>query len=240
MVILHGLLGCGDNWVPVAKALAACHHVLVPDQRNHGRSPHSDAFNHELLAQDLEELLDRFDLATATVIGHSMGGKTAMQFALTRPARVEKLIVVDIAPRRYRNDRMDVLNALNSIQPARYSRRGDIDHILAAHVPEQATRAFLLKNLGRDSSGALSWRPNLASLRDNVERILEAQDIPSSFVGPTLVLRGGASAYVSETDTADIATLFPSARVHTIPRAGHWVHADAPADFLTVVNDFLG
>jgi len=239
VIILHGLLGCGDNWHPVAKAMAEGRHVIVPDQRNHGRSPHSSEFNHPVLANDLDRLLERFKLETVSLIGHSMGGKTAMHFALTRPDRVRKLIIADIAPRPYRDTLSSVFDALLSVTPEHHSRRGDIDQALADQLPDPATRAFLLRNLKRGSSGHLTWRIDVDALRRNVPQILASQETLGSFAGPALFVRGESSDYVTARDAASIITLFPKARIVTIPNAGHWVHADAPNKFIATVTGFL-
>lgn len=240
LIILHGLLGASGNWHTLAgRAFAKHFHVFTVDQRNHGRSPHDPVHDYPAMADDLEAFMDRHGLATAHVMGHSMGGKTAMQFALTRPHRVDRLVVVDIAPKRYPPWQIHLFDALRNLDLNAFRSRAEIDAALARRVPSAAVRQFLLKNLRTERHGGFSWIVNLEALYRNYERL--SDDIPATgtFDGPTLFVRGGDSPYVTDEDLPRIRRRFPRAEVVTIPGAGHWVHADAPEAFARAVIDFL-
>jgi esterase len=239
LIILHGFLGSMDNWVTLCRRFSANYHVIAFDARNHGRSPHDGRFDIGTMADDLEELMDRLRIASASILGHSMGGKTAMQFALSRPDRTEKLIVVDIAPRRYEHIHEDLLDALSSIDLTRYRERMEVDRALAGDIQSIAVRQFLLKNIRRDGAGGMHWKMNLPVLREHYHRV--AEDVPAggSFTHPTLFVRGEHSHYILDGDRIPIVRLFPGAVIRTVPGAGHWVHADAPEAFFNVVSEFL-
>ena len=239
LIILHGLLGSGDNWVTVSRKLGERFRVFAVDARNHGRSPHNPRFDLEVMAEDVVHFMDQHDLGSTALLGHSMGGKTAMQFALTRPDGVGKLIVVDIAPRGYPHDHDELLDALETIDLASFSERVEVEEALTRSVPRKAVRQFLVKNLRRDESGGLVWKMNLPVIRENYATI--AGDIPAKgeFRGPTLFIRGGRSSYVRHDDRELILKMFPNANIHTIGEAGHWVHADAPEEFVKVVGEFV-
>jgi pimeloyl-ACP methyl ester carboxylesterase len=239
LIILHGLLGSGDNWVTVSRRLAGHNRVFAVDARNHGRSPHDPRCDLKVMAEDVVDFMGQHDLVSSVLLGHSMGGKTAMQIALTRPERVGKLIVVDIAPREYPHDHDELLDALDTIDLARFRERVEVEEALTQSVPRKAVRQFLVKNLRRDESGGLVWKMNLPVIRENYAAI--AGDVPAKgeFRGPTLFIRGDRSSYVRDDDREPILKIFPTGRIHTIPGAGHWVHADAPEEFVTVVGEFL-
>jgi esterase len=240
LIILHGLLGSGDNWVTVSRALGKEFRVFAVDARNHGRSPHDPRFDLEVMAEDIGHFMDQHGVASAALLGHSMGGKIAMQCAMTRPDGVGKLIVVDIAPRGYPHDHDELLDALETIDLTRFSERGEVEGALTQSVPRKAVRQFLVKNLRRDQSGGLVWKMNLPVIRENYAAI--AGDVPAKgeFRGPTLFIRGGRSSYVRDDDQELILKMFPDVKIHTIREAGHWVHADAPEEFIRVVGEFLG
>ncbi len=239
LIILHGLLGSMDNWVSLSRRFSANRTVIVFDARNHGRSPHDPQFDTETMAADLLELMDRLQLASASLLGHSMGGKTAMQFALGRPDRTDKLIVVDIAPRRYEHIHEDLLRALSAIDLAGYRERVEVDRALAADIQSVAVRQFLLKNIRRDEAGRMHWKMNLPVLREQYHHV--AEDVPEAgtFDHPTLFIRGERSQYIVGEDHASIMRLFPKAEIRTVSGAGHWVHADAPDAFFGLVSEFL-
>ncbi len=239
LIILHGLLGSGDNWVTVSKRLGEHFRVFAVDARNHGRSPHDSRFDLEVMAEDIEHFMNQHDLRSAALLGHSMGGKTAMQCALTRPDRIGKLIVVDIAPRGYSHDHDELLDALDTIDLTRFSERAEVEEALTPSVPRKAVRQFLVKNLRRDEVGGLVWKMNLPVIRENYAAI--AGEVPAwgEFPGPTFFIRGGRSSYVRDDDRELILKMFPKAKIHTIVEAGHWVHADAPEEFVKVVREFL-
>jgi pimeloyl-ACP methyl ester carboxylesterase len=238
LIILHGLLGSLDNWHSLSKTFASSFKVLAVDLRNHGRSPHSDTFTYEAMAEDVIELLDDQHIDSAHLIGHSMGGKVAMTLALSNPERVVKLVVVDIAPRSYLRLHDEILDALLSIDPSAFHSRQEVDFALAGKIPDFAVRQFLMKNLGRDSSGSFFWKANLESISRNYEAIASEVSSSAPFLNPTLFIKGDRSQYILESDTPIIHKLFPKARIVSI-ESGHWVHAESPALFADVVQQFL-
>jgi esterase len=238
LVILHGLLGSLDNWHTLSRTLADSFMVLAVDQRNHGRSPHADVFTYETMADDLAELLDSLKIPSAHILGHSMGGKTAMQFALSYPRRVESLIVVDIAPREYPRLDDEILDALTSINLAAIVSRQEVDDLLSARIPDFAVRQFLMKNLTRDSSGTFVWKANLQAIRKNYDEITRAIASDRPFPGPTLFIKGNRSDYILDSDVPMIRRLFPDANIVGV-NAGHWIHAEVPTVFANIVMSFL-
>lgn len=238
LVVLHGLLGCADNWATVARGLAEHLHVFVPDQRNHGRSPHSAVFDYGVLTSDLLTFLDARGLNRAHVLGHSMGGKVAMRFAQTHSCRVDKLIVVDIAPRDTLLP-MAELRALLDLDVGSLARRSDADSALAPAIPEHGVRQFLLKNLERRPEGGFRWRANLQAIAASAPAIASAPGLHGVVPRPALFVRGERSGYIRDQDVPGIRRLFPNGRVVTIPGAGHWVHVEAPEAFLRAVTGFL-
>lgn len=240
LLILHGFLGMGDNWKTLGKQFAKDgYQVHLIDQRNHGRSFHEDVFNYEALSEDLKRYCEFQDLNKIYLLGHSMGGKTAMLFAALHPEMVVKLIVADIAPRYYPVHHDQILKGLSSLNFIEITSRGEADKQLAAYVPEFGTRQFLLKNLYWVAKGQLGLRINLEVLKDNVSEVGESLPSEKLFDKPTLFLRGDRSEYISENDTAGILRQFPEARIETIANAGHWLHAENPKAFYEKVINFL-
>lgn len=248
LVALHGLFGSLDNWLGVAPKLAETFTVYLLDLRNHGLSPHDAEMNYSVMAADVAEFFDRQKLDYAHVLGHSMGGKAAMQFALEFPARVEKLVVLDITPRASPLDHETIFKALLALDLRQFQSRREIEDALAPDIPNLVIRRFLLKNLrplpataGSSSrpSPQFEWRISLDILFKNYPAICEAIPPHSPFPGPALFLRGGKSHYVPENGLPEIRKLFPEAKLETIAGAGHWVQADAPAEFLQLVLPFL-
>ncbi|HEY4415184.1 MAG TPA: alpha/beta fold hydrolase [Verrucomicrobiae bacterium] len=239
VILLHGLLGASDNWHPVALRLAESFRVFAPDQRNHGQSPHSAEMDYPLMAADVAEFFERQKIASAVVIGHSMGGKTAMQFALQFPEYVEKLIVEDMAPRAYLPSHDKIFTALLALDLAHYASRQEIEAALAPEIPNLTLRRFLLKNLGRTDRGGFFWKINLRGLAENYSQLGKPVGAEQPFVKPALFIRGGQSKYLVAGDELLIHELFPMAKIETIAQANHWVHADALEDFLKLVSDFL-
>lgn len=239
VILLHGLFGSSDNWHPIAKRLAASFHVLVPDQRNHGQSPHSDVMNYSLMAADVDEFMSARGLARAAVVGHSMGGKTAMQLALQFPDRVEKLVVADMAPRAYAPEHDKIIAAQLALDLKLFSSRQEIEAALAPEIPSLNLRRFLLKNLGRSEDGSFQWKINLRGLADNYPQLGEPLSAPVPFMKPTLFIRGEKSNYIGTADERQIRKLFPGSEIQTITGAGHWLHADKPEEFLQLVLNFL-
>ena len=238
LIILHGLLGSLDNWHSLSTAFGKRFRVIAVDQRNHGRSPHSDEMTYAAMAADLLELLDRHAISSAHVLGHSMGGKTAMQFALNHPGRVDRLVVVDIAPRSYPPLHDEIFEALKAVELSSMQSRQQIDNALAVRVHNPAVRQFLMKNLARTESGSFKWKANVPVLQNSYKEIARAIDSEKPFQKPAAFIRSSRSGYVLDSDGGDIQRLFPDARIISID-AGHWIHAEAPERFSELVLDFL-
>lgn len=238
VIILHGLFGFSDNWQTIAKALADHHLVVTPDLRNHGRSPHVDSHSYPEMADDLKAFMEAHWMFSADIIGHSMGGKVAMQLALSHPEMVNKLIVVDIEPFQADDNHADIFKALLDMDLAKMPTRQDAENFLKDRVHDNGTRQFLLKNITRDENGQFSWKMNLPVLWRHYRDILAPVSGPV-FEKPALFIRGSRSNYIKDEDIPRLKTLFPNARVVTIDGAGHWVHADKPQELLTALKEFL-
>jgi len=240
VLLLHGLFGAASNWGAVARQLAERFHVIVPDLRNHGQSPHVPTHDYPSMVADLVAMMDRLQLASAILVGHSMGGKVAMQLALTHPARVGRLAVVDMAPISYAHNFDRVLQAFDAVDLAAISNRADADRAMAGLVPEAGVRAFLLQNLVKRPEG-WSWRLNLSALRNAQADILAFPSHASrdAFAGPTIFVHGELSDYVKPSYEAEIARLFPNAVLCTVTGAGHWVYAERPDGFMDCLVPFL-
>ncbi|WP_298760929.1 alpha/beta fold hydrolase [uncultured Psychroserpens sp.] len=239
-VILHGFLGMSDNWKTLGNKFAeAGFEMHLVDQRNHGRSFHNDEFNYEVLSEDLKRYSDTHQLENMTLLGHSMGGKTAMLFASEYPDLVSKLMVADISPRYYPVHHDTILAGLSALDFNDIKSRGAADTFLSQYVPEPGVRMFLLKNLYWIEKGQLGLRINLDVLKENVIEVGEALPIHSKFENPTLFLRGDKSEYVMPTDEKLIKQHFPLAAIETITNAGHWLHAENPKDFYEAVINFV-
>jgi len=239
VILLHGMLGSSDNWHPIVLTLAEKFHVFAVDQRNHGRSPHDDEMNYPRMAADLDKFMILRGLASAVVIGHSMGGKTAMQFALEFPGRVEKLVVADMSPRAYAPAHDRIFAALLGLDLSTLRSRQQAEAALAPDIPDLALRRFLLKNLGRDAGGRFLWKINLRSVVKNYRHLRAPIERPDPFTKPAMFIRGGKSDYLNPQDEPLIRELFPQAKIQTIPSARHWVHADQPEEFMRLVLSFL-
>lgn len=240
IVILHGLFGTLDNWQTIAKALADHYTVYIIDQRNHGRSPHFPDMSYKLMAEDLKGFMENNWMFKAHIIGHSMGGKTAMQFAVDYPDMVDKLVIVDIGPQAYRGGHQAIFDALLALDLDQVSSRKDAEAFLESRIEEVGVRQFLLKNLSREKSEGFRWKMNLPVIYEKYNEILVPIEASAPFPNETLFIRGGQSNYIRDEDIPSIKTKFPAATVETIAGAGHWVHAEAPDDFLKVVRTFLG
>lgn len=239
IVILHGFLGMGDNWKSISKALAADNfEVHLPDARNHGKSPHSTHFSYELMAEDLELYIDDHNLDEVILIGHSMGGKTAMHFAYKNPNDVKKLVIVDISPKFYQPHHNDILSSLKKLQTKKLKSRGEAEDLLKEKIKDKGIRLFLLKNLKRESDNTLSLKPNIDVFYNNKQEIGKALPENYSFEGPTLFLSGENSSYIKTEDSKLIGKHFPNFELIEISNAGHWVHAENPSEFLKELRIF--
>ncbi len=240
VVILHGVFGSGDNWLTLARRLEHRYRAFLPDQRNHGKSFHSDDFGYDLLAEDLRQWMDRMGLDKIHLVGHSMGGKAAMRFAALYPKRLFSLTVVDIAPKAYALDHhAKMLAAMQNLDLLACQSRGDLDAALRDDIPELSTRMFVLKNIERDEQGRFRWRIALGPLSLSLSSIGSALPPQPPLDLPALLVRGEKSNYVTEEDWQTFQERFPHAEFHTVPGAGHWVHADAPDILLSILLQFL-
>ena len=232
LVILHGFLGMGDNWGTLAKRFADDgFQVHLVDQRNHGRSFHDPEFSYPLMAGDLKHYCDAEQLDKVDIIGHSMGGKTAMQFATDHPERVSGLLVADIAPKYYPQHHQDILKALNALDFDTLKSRGEADEALARYISHTGVRQFLLKNLYWKKKGRLGLRINLPVLIEKIEEVGKPLAQEAYFEGPVLFLAGERSGYIEPVDQLLINKHFPNAEIGKIPKAGHWLHAENPDAF---------
>lgn len=244
LVILHGLLGASGNWHTLGRGpFSEGRDVYALDQRNHGRSAHTDAFGYAEMAADLKRFLAEKDLTPAALLGHSMGGKTAMHAALAFPETVERLVVADIAPKAYPPHHEAIFEALRGIDLAAYDERRKIDAALSETIKARPVRQFLLKNLDYDAdAGRYRWQMNLQAIHAAYDEIAAglSDDLDGkTYDGPVLFVRGEHSDYVADEDLDDIRERFPQARLETVEGAGHWVHADQPDAFAEVVTAFL-
>ncbi|MFN8323317.1 MAG: alpha/beta fold hydrolase [Chitinophagales bacterium] len=242
VVILHGLLGSLDNWQSIAKKLGENFQVYILDQRNHGKSPHSEEFNYAILSHDLFDFFYQQGITQAHLIGHSMGGKVAMKFALENPDKVNKLIVVDITPAAYPDGHTHIFKALLQAQVATVGSREEVESFLKRNLEEdETTIQFLMKGLTRPENGAdgFIWKFNLSSLYHNYDSISGSVYCDKPFMGSTLFIRGARSNYINSSNYSDIHHLFPNHELSEIKNAGHWVHAEKPTEFLDEVIKFL-
>lgn len=239
LIILHGLLGSSDNWRAMSKRLAQHFTVYSLDLRNHGQSHHATEMNYRVMAEDIREFIQAHGLPRAFLLGHSMGGKVAMQFAATYPDEVEKLVVVDIAPKAYPPSQKALLAALRALDLTRIGSFSDADIALKPEIPETALRQFLIKNLNRDETGRFRWRMGLDEIAENYDALTAAIAINPPFEKPACFIRGGRSDFIADEDGALIRRAFPRAKIETIEGAGHWVQSEAPEEFYRTVIGFL-
>jgi esterase len=237
LVILHGLFGSSDNWLTHAKKLADYFEVYLVDLRNHGHSPWSDEFNYQIMADDLARLIESEGLVDIILMGHSMGGKAAMLFTQQHESLVEKLIVVDMGVRAYPIHHDGIIEGLKSLNLEQIQTRGEAEEALGTSIDNMAIRQFLLKNLYWKEKGKLAWRINIPVLEEKLPEIVAELPFHEVMVD-TLFMRGGQSNYIREEDYDKILTHFPLAEIHTIEKAGHWIHAEAPEEFIEEVLGF--
>ena len=241
VVILHGLLGLSDNWVTFGRQLARDFEVFIPDLRNHGQSPHDPVFNFPVLVEDLHKLIKEQGLTKVNLIGHSLGGKAAMLLALGYPELLNKLVVVDIALRRYTPilEHQRLINAMMEVDFSSAHSRSDVDRQLERNIHSLKLRQFLLKNIFWEDKETLAWRVNLPVLKQSLPRMFEGTAPDKKFLNPVLLVRGGLSDYVTDADLPPMLKKFPRTSVQTLANASHWVHADAPGEFYSLVHEFL-
>jgi len=240
LIILHGLFGMSDNWFSIAKRLSEHYHVYLPDLRNHGNSPHSDEFNYAVMADDVREFILEHHLDPAYLAGHSLGGKVGMTLALKDSRLISKLVVIDMAPRSYKNPFfLGLVNILHSMNLSTMQSRQQADDFLSTAIRSYAIRQFILKNLSRSEQGGFQWKFNLSAIAENIRLILEGIEPDQIFPNPVLFIAGGLSDYIGDADLPQINKLFPQSRVITIPQASHWVHADSPDALFNELRTFL-
>lgn len=235
LVILHGLFGQSDNWTSIARKLGEHFTVYTLDLRNHGQSGHDNVMNYDVMADDLLETIEHFGIHKMHLIGHSMGGKVAMLFALRYQERLKKLIIADIGPRFYKPHHQKILHGLNQLDLDSLTSRADAENELSQLIPDADTRQFLLKNLFRNNEGGFSWRFNLPVITTEINRIGEELPAGISLI-PTLFYIGGRSTYILPSDYSDILTYFPNAQFRIMENAGHWLHAENPDEFIRITH----
>jgi esterase len=240
LLILHGFLGMSDNWKTLGVQFASeGFEVHILDLRNHGRSFQSEDFSYELMVKDIVQYCEEHHLAEINVIGHSMGGKTAMLLAARYPNLVNKLIVADIGPKYYAPHHQAILAGLNAVDFSQKPSRNEVEAILSNYIPDFGTRQFLLKSLYWKEPGQLAFRFNLAVFNKKITEIGVALPTDLVFEKPTLFIRGGNSNYILDQDFDTIKVQFPNAIFETIPNAGHWLHAENPALFYQLSLSYL-
>lgn len=249
LVILHGLYGSSDNWVSIAKKISNNFTVYLPDLRNHGQSPHSDVHDYDCMSSDLHELVLELNLKKFFLAGHSMGGKTAVRFAMRWPEMLEGLLIADISPfetkarySEYYDQHIAILETLVKIEISGAGSRGEVENLFAGKISSEKTRKMILKNIQRNDEGKFSWKINNASLLRNIDKIMDSVADVNSFLEPVtgfpvIFLKGEKSDYIPPEDFKEILRLFPAAEFRVIKNAGHWVHVDNPD---AVVQEFIG
>lgn len=236
IVILHGLFGSSDNWGSVGKELSDHNDVILVDQRDHGRSPHTDRVNYAGMAEDVHRLVTSLGLQDIVLVGHSMGAKTAMYFAHRWPSLVKHLVSVDMGPREYPlSNQAPIIEALLTSDVANKTTRKEVEAHLAKYIPEPGVQQFLLKSLYWETPDRLSWRFNVPVIARDIRDILAAAPAETIRI-PTLFIRGGQSDYITRADVPAINEQFPNCRIKTVEFAGHWVHAQAPDEVVEMIR----
>ena len=240
LLILHGFLGMSDNWKTHAKKLSKIgYRVHLIDQRNHGRSFWSNDFSYEQMAKDVADYCETFKLKNILLLGHSMGGKTAMNFAFNYPSLLKAMIVVDIAPKKYITHHQKILQGLAGLNFDKIKSRNEADSFLSQFVLESEVRMFLLKNLYWKQPGKLGLRINIDVLRNSSDAIGENLKSDTPSLHPCLFVKGQLSDYILDSDTMIIKHYFPNAQQVIIKEAGHWLHAEKPVVFFDIVSQWF-
>ena len=239
VVLLHGLLGSSDNWHTVAGMLADRYRVIVPDMRNHGRSPHSDSHTYAALSEDVLEMVHELGLERPVLVGHSMGGKVAMELALSHPEVPRAVVVEDMIPGETSPISGPYIHTLLELDLSSGRKRKDFEERLIEQIGDRTLALFLLKNIGRDANGTFSWKCNLDALDANYDELWKELEGGRTWEGPALIIRGGRSDIVADDRFGEIFSYFPKALIATVDHAGHWVHGDALTEFLIHLQHFL-
>ena len=239
LIILHGLFGSGMNWSSLAKHFGKHYEVFLIDQRNHGRSPHDDVFNYAVMAEDIFEFFEKHGIEKASIIGHSMGAKTAFTFALNHPLMVDKLIAADMGIKEYPVQDEAIQKALLSLDFDEVGSRAQAETVIEPYISDWKTRAFILQNLHWGKDKRLGWRMNVPAILSNIDGVGRAIQVKEPYLGDTLFVKGALSDYILASDYPSILESFPSASFFEISDAGHWIHADNPEQFGEVVLEFL-
>jgi len=239
LIVIHGLFGMSDNWNTLGKQFSKYCRVHLIDLRNHGRSPHAEDFNYDVMCEDVLEYMDDHNIQKPILLGHSLGGKVAMKFAFIYPDKIDKLIVADIAPRKYNTDfHQNLLSTLYKLPLEDFTKREEVDHALSLFVEDKGIRLFLLKNLYRNENKEFAWCFNIEVLLEKVSNIQEADFVKGTCNVPTHFIRGGNSNYITTEDELIINKHFSDFSIATIDGAGHWLHAENPERFYNEVMGF--
>jgi esterase len=248
LIILHGLYGSGDNWYSIGKALSNHFEIFLVDLRNHGSSPHDPEMSNSVMTSDLIEFFSEREIEKACIIGHSMGGKVAMRFALQNPDKLSKLVIVDVAMRSYEgSENYDreaglhkrIIESLGRLNISNSKSRNEVDLELSTFIKQKTLRDFLLKNLKRRTNGEFYWSLNIESLKNNIFNILEGiESGDNTFNGPVMLIVGKQSDYVTIKDYVKFRQVFPHIRIEEV-EAGHWVHAEQPEKTIELLTEFL-
>lgn len=238
IVILHGLFGMLDNWQTVAKKLAEEYMVILVDQRDHGKSKHTDEFNYQVLAEDLREFLEENWIHSCHIIGHSMGGKTAMQFSALNADMIEKMIIVDIGPKAYKPGHEIIFKALLEVPIDKVESRKEVENVISKYIDDAGVRLFLMKNLKRKKEGGFQWKMNLGLLYQEYAHIIAAIETNEPIDVDTLFIYGSKSHYIIPSEIDDIKSIYPNSRFEEM-EAGHWIHAEKPDELVALVKEFL-
>lgn len=239
LIILHGVFGSLDNWFSVGKSLSESRKVILVDLRNHGQSPHNSVFNYGVMAEDVVELIEDLVFDRVDLMGHSMGGKVAMEVATRFTPLVDRLIVVDIGPKKYPPHHEDIYKGFRSLNLQKLTSRNEADQLLSEKIADFGVRQFMLKNLNRKSEGGFEWKLNLDAIESNASEIGAPLTSEAQFPGKTLFIGGARSRYIQQEDYSLIAKHFPQSHIEMVADAGHWVHAEKPSELQKIIEKFL-